>query len=104
VLVGDRAPAPDRHRLARQGARAPLLARVDLPGQNAAAVAPVIAEVKGESELFAGLELLRRLQLVLVLSAQLRREIIARKADPAAIGELKVMKMGKIPAPEGLVD
>jgi hypothetical protein len=65
---------------------------------------PAVPEVKDETELIARPNLPDDLQRGMVLPHQFWLELLARKADPPAIGQLKLMQVREIPARKRLVD
>lgn len=67
-------------------------------------MAPVVAEVEDELELVARAQLLRDLELRLVLPLEVGRVLVARKADPAPVRKLELVQVREIPASEGGVD
>jgi len=78
--------------------------RIGLVFEHPAAMAPAVAEVKGEAKLVAWPHLPGDLQHRLVLPHKLGLELLAWKPDPPPIGKLELMQMRQIPARERLID
>ena len=86
-------------------ARAPLLARVGLLSQDAAAMLPAVTEVKDEAKLVARPYRVGDLQCrVVVDDLVVLERIRVHKPDPPPTRELELVQMRQIPPREGLVD
>lgn len=101
VLVGQPSPAPQDHGRTR---RLPELgAGIELLVQDLAAVAPVVAQVKGEAESVPGLERRADLQRR-VINPVVLAGVDVGEADPPSVCQLEHVKVGEVPSAEGDVD
>jgi len=90
VLIGDRAPPEDRHRLV--GHRPVDLDRIDLGRLDQALVDPLVAEVEAIAEPLAGLHARQHLRGG-VIEHVLPAEVLVREPDDVAVGQLEVVEV-----------